>query len=45
MAGQEQTKLGRLTLTFEKAMTPIFVFARRQRDLVLGGRVVVQGDL
>ncbi len=27
MAGREQTKLGRLTLTFEKAMTPIFVFA------------------
>jgi uncharacterized membrane protein AbrB (regulator of aidB expression) len=26
-AGREQTKLDRLTLTFEKAMMPIFVFA------------------
>jgi hypothetical protein len=26
-AGRDQTKLDRLTLTFEKAMTPIFVFA------------------
>jgi hypothetical protein len=26
-AGRDQSKLGRLTFTFEKAMTPIFVFA------------------
>lgn len=26
-ADRQQTKLDRLTLTFEKAMTPIFVFA------------------
>jgi hypothetical protein len=25
--GRDQSKLGRLTFTFEKAMTPIFVFA------------------
>ena len=35
----------RLALTFEQAMTPIFVFAARHRDLVLGGGLVVPGDL